>query len=110
MGGKVNNDANGRPSSASTRGKGRGARVNTTPSAEQSPARASRHSKVLYDPGYTPKPGSVYLQKRDGGEAVTSGSSTPNEDKPIRAPKGPDSSGKAGFGRPLFAAENLIDP
>ncbi|TID21468.1 hypothetical protein E6O75_ATG04863 [Venturia nashicola] len=116
MGGKANNDAGGRPSSAhgsgsrnSSKGKGRGGRVNAATLAEQSPARASRQSKGLYDPGYTPKPGSVYLQKRDGSDNVASGSSTTNEDRPIRAPKGPDSSGKAGFGRPLFPSEKLIN-
>ncbi|KAE9979583.1 hypothetical protein BLS_009681 [Venturia inaequalis] len=116
MGGKASNDASGRPSSAhgsgsrnSSRGKGRSGRVNATPSAEPSPARASRQSKGLYDPGYTPKPGSVYLQKRDGGDSSASGSSKPNEDKPMRAPKGPDSSGKAGFGKALFPVEKLID-
>lgn len=114
MGGSSKMDVSGRPSSAhssgsrnSSRGKGRGGRVAATPSAEQSPARASRQSKGLYDPGYTPKPGSVYLQKRDKGDTFGSSSTTPNEDKPIRAPRGPDDSGKAGFGRPLFPAENL---
>lgn len=111
MGGSANNDTNARPSSAhdagsrnSSRGKGRGGRAHTTPSTEQSPARASRQSKALYEPGYTPKPGSIYSQKRDGGDTAGSGASTPVEDKPIRAPKGPDGSGQAGFGRSLFQA------
>ncbi|QDS74248.1 hypothetical protein FKW77_002959 [Venturia effusa] len=116
MGGKSNDDATGRPSSAqgsgsrnSSRGKGRGGRTAATPSAEQSPARASRPSKGLYDPGYTPKPGSVYLQKRDGGDAAGSRAATPGEDKPTRAPKGPDSSGKAGFGKALFSPEKIVN-
>jgi hypothetical protein len=120
LGGGSGNDTNGRPSSTndagsrnSSRGKGRGGRVTATPSAEHSPARATRQSKHLYDPGYTPKPGSVFLQKREAGEAggsgastsSGSGASTSSEEKPIRAPKGPDGSGKAGFGRPLFSAD-----
>lgn len=115
MGGRSNKDASGRPSSAhssgsrnSSRGKGRG-RITATPSAEQSPARASRQSKGLYDSGYTPKPGSVYLQKRDGGDTAGPGAPTPGEGKPIRAPKGPNGSGKAGFGKPLFPADNTAN-
>jgi hypothetical protein len=110
--GGSSNDSNVRPSSAndigsrnSSRGKGRGGRVTSTPSAEQSPARANRQAKQLYDPGYTAKPGSLSLQKREAGETGGSGASTPSEEKPIRAPKGPDGSGKAGFGRPLFQAD-----
>lgn len=56
-------------------------------------------NKELYDPNYTPKPGATSLQsKRNGGEQSRSGRSTPREDdQVIRAPKGPDGSGR-GFG------------
>lgn len=48
-------------------------------------------SRQLYDPSYTVKPDSSYIQKRDDQE--TSGRSTPNEQIPIRSPRGPDGSG-----------------
>ncbi|KAG0649960.1 hypothetical protein D0Z07_3972 [Hyphodiscus hymeniophilus] len=54
-------------------------------------------SKELFDPNYTPKPG-VQIQKRDG-ETSRSGTSTPrHEEQVIRAPKGPDGTGRGGFG------------
>ncbi len=54
-------------------------------------------AKELFDSSYTPKPG-VSIQKRNG-ESLRSGQSTPKEDdQVIRAPKGPDGSGRGGFG------------
>lgn len=53
--------------------------------------------KELFDPNYTPKPG-VQIQKRNG-EASRSGTSTPRSDEQvIRAPRGPDGTGRGGFG------------
>jgi hypothetical protein len=75
------------------RGKGRGGnrQDNRRPDIQAS-------TRELFDPNYTPKPGSFTIQKR-GGEANASGRSTPREDDPvIRAPKGPDGSGRGGFG------------
>jgi hypothetical protein len=113
--GGSSNDSNGRSPPASnagsrnsSRGKARGGRVDAAPSAEQSPARTIRPSKQLYDPGYTPKPSSVFLQKREAGEPGRSGDSTPSEERPIRAPKGPDGSGKSGFGKSLFQADKTV--
>lgn len=54
-------------------------------------------TKELYDPNYTPRPGSNSVQRR--GDETSSGHSTPKEDDQIiRTPKGPDSSGTVGFG------------
>ncbi|KAF4621570.1 hypothetical protein G7Y89_g14516 [Cudoniella acicularis] len=76
------------------KGKGRGRdntrHENRRPGSQSGP-------KELYDPNYTPKPG-VSIQKRNG-ENSQSGRSTPrDDDQIIRAPKGPDGSGRGGFG------------
>ena len=75
----------------SARGKGRGrgnGRQDTSRPQSQS------GSKELFDPNYTAKPG----PQRRNGETRRSGTSTPkDEDQVIRAPRGPDSSGR-GFG------------
>jgi len=91
-----------------TRGKGkaRGGRESQPRSSnEQSPARNAvpvpAPARQLYDPTYTPKPGSVFLQKK---EAIDSRPGTPGGlEKPIRQPQGPTSDGRgfasrAGFG------------
>ena len=75
------------------RGKGRGRdnrQENRRPDNQSGP-------KELFDPNYTPKPG-VAIQKRNG-EVSRSGTSTPrNDEQVIRAPKGPDGTGRGGFG------------
>ena len=54
--------------------------------------------KELFDPSYTPKPGVVTIQKRNGDQS-RSGRSTPKaEDQISREPRGPDASGRGGFG------------
>ena len=60
---------------------------------QASSRRTDGKAKQLFDPDYTPKPGSVTLAKREGDEAT-------NGDVPgvIRAPRGPDGSGRGGFG------------
>ncbi|KAF2422365.1 hypothetical protein EJ08DRAFT_664839 [Tothia fuscella] len=80
----------------SSRGKGRRGKNNNieAEAGEDSPARPSISRKQLYDPGYTPKPNSTFLQKREG----VSGTTTPSEEKPLRAPRGPDGSGRGGHG------------
>lgn len=71
----------------STRGKGRG-RGNGR--QENSRPQSQSGSKELFDPNYTAKPGNL---KRNGERR--SGTSTPkDEDQVIRAPRGPDSSGR----------------
>lgn len=72
-------------------------------------SRGSQH-RDLYDPSYGPKPDSVFLQRRvDDGfspnttTGLVSGSGTRAQAadapiQPIRAPRGPDGSGRGGFG------------
>jgi hypothetical protein len=95
-------DSQGRssPSNRQSRGKGRGRgqRDNSNASsADPSPARSGNNSKKqLYDPSYSAKPNSIYIQRREAGQSSPR-PQTPNENQPIRAPRGPDNSG--GFGR-----------
>jgi hypothetical protein len=94
----------------SSRGKGRGggrqqekeARTGGNGSNDQSPARAQR--KQLFDPNYTEKPASSAFGQRRGN-TEGSGRSTPSEERPVRAPRGPDASGKGGFGFSLKGAK-----
>jgi hypothetical protein len=83
------------------KGKGRGGRDNQPRSSnEQSPARATAPSgRQLFDASYTPKPGSVYVQRREeGGSRPGSRPGTPNlQEKPIREPRGPARGGGRGF-------------
>ena len=73
------------------RGRGRGNKENRPSSSSGS------KTKQLFDPNYTAKPDSIYIQKRDS-EVSVSGTSTPGEEQIIRAPRGPDGSGRGGFG------------
>ena len=50
----------------------------------------------LYDPNYTAKADSAFSQKESTPNG--SGRSTPFEQQPIRNPRGPDSSGRGGYG------------
>jgi len=76
-----------------SRGKGRG-RDNR---AENRRPNSQSGTKELFDPGHTPKPG-VSIQKRSG-EGSRPGTSTPRaEEQILRTPKGPDGSGRGGFG------------
>jgi len=73
---------------ASRRGRGGRGGSHANSSAEQSPARHAQASKQLYDPSFSSKP--------RGPELVRS--ATPKDEQPIRQPRGPDSSGRGGFG------------
>lgn len=53
-----------------------------------------KREKDLFDPSYSAKPDSVYLQRREKG--VPEGKE--GEIQPIRSPRGPDGSGRGGFG------------
>lgn len=79
------------------KGKGRGGRDSQPRSSnEQSPARATAPARQLFDPTYAPKPGSVYIQRKEAG---TSRPATPNGlEKPVRQPQGPARGGGRGFG------------
>ncbi|KAL8926480.1 MAG: hypothetical protein Q9172_001783 [Xanthocarpia lactea] len=84
--GKVNGSSRG-PNRNKTAAEGR----NLT----SSPTRAGS-ARQLYDPNYTAKPDSAYVQKDNTPNG--SGRSTPIEQQPIRNPRGPDGSGRGGFG------------
>ena len=86
-----------------SRGKGRGNRDNRQDNRQDN-RRADSQSgtktepKELFDPNYTPKLGTVIIQKRNGDQS-RSGRSTPKADDQItREPRGPDASGRGGFG------------
>jgi hypothetical protein len=53
-----------------------------------------KREKDLFDPSYSAKPDSVYLQRREKG--LSDGKE--GEVQPIRSPRGPDGSGRGGFG------------
>lgn len=77
-----------------TRGKGR-CRVGNRQEGRRADSQSG--TKELFDPNYTPKPGSITIQKR--GMETSSGRTTPRgEEQIIRTPKGPDVSGRSGFG------------
>ncbi|OHE99514.1 hypothetical protein CORC01_05092 [Colletotrichum orchidophilum] len=91
-------------------GGGGGYRVNANrqedlrrPGSSRSDAVRAESGRELYDPGYAPR-GGFGMQKRGGdGSNPHSGRSTPREveDQPkqaIRAPRGPDGTGRGGFG------------
>ncbi|USP74201.1 hypothetical protein yc1106_01475 [Curvularia clavata] len=92
-------DSRSNSPSKPTRGKGRGRGGRDSQprsSNEQSPARGAAPARQLFNPSYTPKPGSVHLQKK---ESSTSRPSTPNtQEKPVRQPQGPARGGGRGFG------------
>ncbi|KAH6860870.1 hypothetical protein BKA58DRAFT_41103 [Alternaria rosae] len=80
------------------KGRGRGGRDSQPRSSnEQSPARTAHAApaRQLFDPTYAPKPGSVFIQKKESG---ISRPSTPNtQEKPVRQPQGPARGGGRGF-------------
>jgi hypothetical protein len=76
--------------SSKGRGRGNGRQEARRPESQSG-------TQELFDPDYTPKLG-VVIQKRNG-EGARSGQSTPKaDDHTIRAPRGPDGSGRGGFG------------
>ena len=86
------------------KGRGRGGHRNDSHSRHDSQTRrpanpqATSSPRELYDPDCSPKPG-FSLQKRGGGNGSPARPSTPrDEDQIIRGPRGPDSSGRGGFG------------
>lgn len=77
-----------------SRGKGRGRKSDRQESRRPD---VQSGTKELFDPNYTPKPG-VSIQKRNE-DSSRSGRQTPrDEEQVIRSPKGPDGSGRGGFG------------
>lgn len=82
------------PPRAGSRGKNRGARGGDGRPSSSSSASSKMQTRQLYDPSYTVKPDSVYIQKRDAPELPAA----QTEEQPVRAPRGPDGSGRGGFG------------
>ena len=83
------------------RGRGRGGREGANQSQARNQHRQQQQQQSqqeLYDPGYAPLPESVHPLRRESPQNRTP---TPKLEQPIRAPKGPDGSGRGGFG---FAA------
>ncbi|KAI9878776.1 MAG: hypothetical protein M1830_010578 [Pleopsidium flavum] len=62
---------------------------------------AGNKARQLYDPSYRVKPDSVYIQKRETQLPPELDQAIRKEEQPVRAPRGPDGSGRGGFG---FAA------
>lgn len=80
-----------------SKGRGRGGGNGGGVTLESRRPDSQSGSKELFDPNYTQKPG-TNAQKRNT-DASRSGKSTPREeDQIIRTPKGPDGSGRGGFG------------
>ncbi|MCJ1401890.1 hypothetical protein MMC11_005107 [Xylographa trunciseda] len=63
-------------------------------------------TRQLFDPNYNTKPDSAYVQRKEG-HASESKPLTPAEEPIIRTPRGPDGSGRGGFGFPTRGAKAL---
>jgi len=91
---------NGKSSRARGRGRGGGGGGSGSPDMRRPDSQSG--PKELFDPNHTPKSGSFTMQKSTQnhiGQSSRSGRSTPREEEQIiRAPKGPDGSGRGGFG------------
>ncbi|EXJ85062.1 hypothetical protein A1O3_05737 [Capronia epimyces CBS 606.96] len=89
-------------SATPNRGRGRGGRRGGGGGGGGGPTTVPRtHSRgsqprELFDPSYVARPDSSYVQRRENG--MPSPSVRPTDIQPIRPPRGPDASGRAGFG------------
>ncbi|KAI9759068.1 MAG: hypothetical protein M4579_002584 [Chaenotheca gracillima] len=92
---------------AKGKGKGRGsrdARPNSSSGRETPRSVASRSNadmndgRQLYDPDYTAKSTSSYVQRKNQDPSRRLLPTADEELQPIRAPRGPDGSGRGGFG------------
>ena len=80
------------------RAPGDRSRGKNKPSREPRPSSSNGNkSRQLFDPNYNAKPDSVYLQKKEG-QVSGSRPLTPAVEPILRTPKGPDGSGRGGFG------------
>jgi hypothetical protein len=59
---------------------------------------SSGRSGQLYDPGYSAKPNPPYLQRKERQYTERSDSEQQAPRQPTRSPRGPDGSGRGGFG------------
>jgi hypothetical protein len=66
--------------------------------APRSQAKNASQPRELYDPAYSAKMDSTYVQRREQESGSVSSAGVPSAQQPIRAPKGPDGSGRGGFG------------
>ncbi|MCJ1284729.1 hypothetical protein MMC26_004065 [Xylographa opegraphella] len=80
------------------RATGDRSRGKNKPSREPRPSSSnSGKSRQLFDPNYNAKPDSIYVQKKEGH--LSGSRPLPRAEEPIlRTPKGPDGSGRGGFG------------
>lgn len=84
------------PPTARSSGESRNSSRNKSNKDSRPSSSAGNKNRLLYDPNYTLKPDSVYVQKKE--TSAGSGRSTPSEQQPIRNPRGPETSGRGGFG------------
>lgn len=82
----------GRPSNRANGGRNHDGREDTRRPAAQTA------SRELYDPNYSPKPGSTLGMRGNHANASQCGLTPREEDQVIREPRGPDGSGRGGFG------------
>lgn len=68
----------------------------SAPSQKPRPAQQQLASEQLYDPSYTVKPATVGIQRRS--TAASPEQVSREAQQPIRTPRGPDSTGRGGFG------------
>lgn len=85
------------PSRGRGRGRGRGGRDN----GSQTQSRNQQRHQDLFEPNYSARPDSAYQSRGESPQSL------PKVEQPIRAPKGPDGSGRGGFG---FAARGGRQP
>ena len=74
-------------------GRRAGAAAVVTRDQQQQQQQQQRPSTNLYDASYSPKPDSLYVQRQEGTSVLKT-----DEVAPVRAPKGPDGTGRGGFG------------
>ena len=83
------------------RGGRRGGAVGDHGTISRNQSRGGAQQRELYDTSYAPKPESAFIQRREreNGPTIPSNvSNIPPIQQPIRAPRGPDGSGRGGFG------------
>jgi hypothetical protein len=85
----------GSRSATPSRGRGRGrGRANANSHAQQ--GRLQQRQPALFDPSYTAKPDTIFAQRQQSSQSPLPPKEQPQ--KPIREPRGPDGSGRGGFG------------
>jgi hypothetical protein len=91
--------------SGRSRGRGRGGGYRnenrhdkeTSGRRQQTQPGLQASTRELFDPGYSPKPGFT-MQRRENNRSPAQSITARDEDQIIRAPRGPDGSGRGGFG------------